>query len=987
MPVSAEAAIERLLPQTLEDPELVPKLDEHRLSEDEVREALTEHADELAAATSKAQQDWADATDAVKQAVTRLTEYEAQSALRRARLALWRRLLRPWPFRSQDVSPDPDELAELISEAEKQEDESQTAWWVSAYTNWARPQVNALINDYEDPSYHSKLPAIPGSGLAEVFHPEYEVPTAVGDKLSGLFTHMPGGSIGLCGFRGSGKTTLIRSLCQTRGGSAEGGPSLGFVVSAPVRYEPRDFVLYLFARLCQEILGIRPGREPRHLDAGSAPARMQLSTPALLAPGPIALLAAGLIVIAAGAVELASALSHRSFGQELKTITGTSWVHLAAGIVLLYVGAGLISLYAFGYLRRRRLRAADARPAAWATDSLVESAREWLAEIRYELTYTSGWSGSLNVSVAQASANRSTEAEERERTLPNVIAGYRELAEAVSQEGVRLFIGIDELDKISSDEDAERFLNEIKAIFGIEGCFYLVSVSENAMSSFERRGLPFRDVFDSTFDEIVRIERFSYAQSRLLIKRRTIMPEPFIALCHCVSGGLPRDLIRTARTLYRLNAKLKLGGSLENITRALITEDLSAKAAASWVELARLTAEPEATLFKSWFMRVTASSADGDGQGRQPPNSWLVNGNALYQTSGDFWTEAGKWPNASSASGPDGDGPPAGTKSGQHALISSLGLEINAYRYLAASIVQFFGSQPSDSDLRTASDPTAGKASFEMLAEARLLFVNSPLLAWGLISDFRDAHKMQFLKQPDPCWFGAAGQHGTDGAAGRDSAEPGRTDGTPVASKADDLPEHPAAAGHPPHQPQPVASPGHAPPAGNGARQERTTTRPTTAESNTPTSPAPPSRPRLRLQPDLSARTLIDGGWWPRSADPAAELPGLILAIEKRHGPITRIMLGRADWDASRPRWLRVDGPAGSRIVRLGWFETMPAGLLIAIARAGRTDLLTVPPHTNKPAAWAAIEQAAKADNRTHTPALLAMAAAAARPTHRTASS
>ena len=80
----------------------------------------------------------------------------------------------------------------------------------------------------------------------------------------------------------------------------------------------------------------------------------------------------------------------------------------------------------------------------------------------------------------------------------------------------------------------------------------------------------------------------------------------------------------------------------------------------------------------------------------------------------------------------------------------------------------------------------------------------------------------------------------------------------------------------------------------------------TTDERHTAIIPAPPSRPRLRLQPDLSARTLLDGGWWPRSADPAAELPGLILAIDQRHGPITQVMLGRAGWDDSRPRRLRV---------------------------------------------------------------------------------
>jgi hypothetical protein len=154
----------------------------------------------------------------------------------------------------------------------------------------------------------------------------------------------------------------------------------------------------------------------------------------------------------------------------------------------------------------------------------------------------------------------------------------------------------------------------------------------------------------------------------------------------------------------------------------------------------------------------------------------------------------------------------------------------------------------------------------------------------------------------------------------------------------------------------------------------------TTTRRDTVTSPALPPGPRLRLQPDLSVRTLLDGGWWPRSADPAAELPGLIRAVDERHGPVTQIMLGSAGWDTSRPRRLRVDGPEGNRAVRLGWYETMPAGLLIATARAGRTDLLTVPPHTSEPAAWAAMEQAAQIGNRTHAPALLANVSTASVP-------
>ena len=130
-------------------------------------------------------------------------------------------------------------------------------------------------------------------------------------------------------------------------------------------------------------------------------------------------------------------------------------------------------------------------------------------------------------------------------------------------------------------------------------------------------------------------------------------------------------------------------------------------------------------------------------------------------------------------------------------------------------------------------------------------------------------------------------------------------------------------------------------------------------ERQTPISLTPPPKPRLRLQPDRSARTLLDGGWWPRSADPAAELPRLILALDERHGPfnpITRIMVGMAGW-----------------VVRIGWFATMPAGLLIATsARGQRTDLLTVPSDGSDQAARAAMDQAALAGNCTHAPALLA---------------
>jgi Family of unknown function (DUF5994) len=143
--------------------------------------------------------------------------------------------------------------------------------------------------------------------------------------------------------------------------------------------------------------------------------------------------------------------------------------------------------------------------------------------------------------------------------------------------------------------------------------------------------------------------------------------------------------------------------------------------------------------------------------------------------------------------------------------------------------------------------------------------------------------------------------------------------------------------------------------------------RTTTAERTTVTSHSAPSVLRLRLEPTLSRRTLLDGGWWPRSTDPVAELPGLILALDDRRGCVTRVMLGPAGWD-SQPRRLGVAG----RVVRLGWFTTQPAGLLTAIcANRERVDLLVVPPDTGAADARAAMALAARAANTIHAPDIL----------------
>jgi hypothetical protein len=74
-----------------------------------------------------------------------------------------------------------------------------------------------------------------------------------------------------------------------------------------------------------------------------------------------------------------------------------------------------------------------------------------------------------------------------------------------------VIIAVDELDKIDAADLAQRFINEIKGIFGAPGTQFLVAVSEDALAAFERRGL-----------QVARLRK------------------PFKWLVHCMSGGLPR---------------------------------------------------------------------------------------------------------------------------------------------------------------------------------------------------------------------------------------------------------------------------------------------------------------------------------------------------------------------------------------------------------------------------------------------------------------
>ncbi|GAA0280705.1 hypothetical protein GCM10009527_091280 [Actinomadura nitritigenes] len=71
---------------------------------------------------------------------------------------------------------------------------------------------------------------------------------------------------------------------------------------------------------------------------------------------------------------------------------------------------------------------------------------------------------------------------------------------------------------------------------------------------------------------------------------------------------------------------------------------------------------------------------------------------------------------------------------------------------------------------------------------------------------------------------------------------------------------------------------------------------------------------RLRLVPGDTGRGIMDGGWWPRSRDAAAELTELVIALTERLGMATRLTIDFDDWQHVP---LRITAPG--RVIRVGW--------------------------------------------------------------------
>jgi hypothetical protein len=610
-------------------------------------------------------------------------------------------------------------------------------------------------------SFSTVLRVDSAPGLAQLVDDDYGIATCATDELDEVFATMPGGSIGLAGRRGSGKSKLIQRFCPPPQLGRD-PPLLTTVVSAPTQYDGRDFVLHLFARLCETVAGgpevraavvreeERAAQPPVRPTPGALLARARLPasclgvaaitaaafdvrpdvlliagaaliTVAALLPGPWMEAGHGIIfprtpslplMIAGGALAAGSIL-----GRDPDPLRD-------AGVIAVAVSVALLLTPKEAFVRRTPAVSRGYSLGPFP-EALVTTAHDRLDDIEYQRTIASGWTGGAGAKLAVGPAELSAQGTlSGTRTLaraplsfPEIVARLRAFLQlAATSAEVR--IGIDELDKIESEETAHRFLNEIKGVFGIPRCFFLISVSEEALSNFDRRGTRLRDVFDSSFDEIVHMPPLAFNESIALLRQRVIgLPVPYLALCHVLSGGLPRDLIRVARSV--IAAKPDDGdGKLAEITTALVERELEQRVRAVSVVASGLRLEPEASAFLRWARGLAADV----------PATGLLDACAGRE---EFTTGSGRALL------------PADAERVALAQIEELTLELRSLCYFGATLVEYFegivGEEDSaDAGARwTAPEVDGLIAAAEGLMAARAAASGNPRVGWGLISTFR----------------------------------------------------------------------------------------------------------------------------------------------------------------------------------------------------------------------------------------------------------
>lgn len=581
-------------------------------------------------------------------------------------------------------------------------------WCTVMLRDTVLPELRRTINTELDERFSTTLTIAAIPGLERSHDVAFTVDTASTDRFRAAVARIHGsGALGLAGPRGSGKTALINQYVAGLHDTGDEFGPVGITVACPVHYEARDFVLHLHATLCRAIIGrvddLSAGERRRTVYLRRFELRSTLGLVLVLLAvlaGVVYLLVRPDFALPIVPQLLRPAAQPAAWMQVLFVIGGVAAMGLfgaalrLARQVFLTLADVLLTILSFtgsAQLRLSRRRGASDRRAL-KQETLAE-----LRHIKLLQTSTTGWSGTLTTPWALSMGrSKSVQFAERAQTFPEAVDALRGLIAQCTETLGQVVIAIDELDKITSAERAQTFINEIKGIFGVPGCLYIVSVSDDALVTFEHSALGVRDAFDTAFDELVRIDYLSLSDSLSLLHSRVIgIPEPFGWLCHCLSGGLPRELLRLLRRVAD-HRHHRPAPTLADMCESLVGEDLAMRSREFRIMASRLTGRTPGETLK--HLNSSASAKELLATARQ-----LVRR-------------------------------PAGTPEPD---ASRRRLEAATFAYHCATLKEVFSDQFDADKARPACADGEGAGTFDQLSRARGLVPEDPRLAWFLIDDFR----------------------------------------------------------------------------------------------------------------------------------------------------------------------------------------------------------------------------------------------------------
>ena len=518
------------------------------------------------------------------------------------------------------------------------------------------------------------------------------VSTEAHSRLTIALNRKNGAAVGVAGPRGSGKTELARAFTELRPSDPK-SRTIPLMMWAPVTYDAQTFLLRLLKELCISILAtgtVTPGDNGLVFTSRSRR---------------VAIVILAAVAAAAGIALVAIKATSTKIGPEVPFGIGG----------LLIIGGAAVAAVVFRprWPRRRDVgmsqetisRAADLRTRAEFTETYTRSTQLGISGSGLSLSATGG------TQLARIPLNE-----------VDVVREFYALVRSAEVGGWQVCIAIDELDKMQDDAEAIKFLNHIKVLFPIHNCSFIVSVSENAWARFENRGIPFRDAFDSSFDEIVHVHMLQPRESRDLLKRRnTSISDAQALLCHCLSGGLPRDLLRAIRLLARVAGRMQKSGALEppqlaEVLNVLLAEDLDEKITAFEIEARTDT-------------RTDVSKANLDSV-----TCWS-----------DLWPDPGQTARRLAEARPANGDRPVVSGSAEPALQP----EFQAYMAVLDTIRQAFSPHGPLAELErqaTGFDSELIESGFERIARARRCISTDVDSAWELLDEAREKLGLQAIR-------------------------------------------------------------------------------------------------------------------------------------------------------------------------------------------------------------------------------------------------